>query len=222
MKRCRKAPFLITAGQFTACKCKDTEVFMSEVIEVEDSQLDEIGPVDKLSLLKMEATQLGIKFHPSIKEAKLKDKIQAYKKAAAKAAGTPKAIKEEVVSAGHTRRELKRKQLELVRIQVSPMNPHMKGLKGQIFTRQNALVGRVSQYIPFNSPHGWHVPRILVDDLESREYLTFYTWEDSKGREHKGHRLAKAYSITYMPPLTPEQVAQIKANIKVTEGHDGQ
>ena len=196
---------------------------MSEDITTIDEQLDNVGPVDKLSLLKMEATQLGIKFHPSIGEAKLKDKIAVHKKAMAKLSKPePDDVKREVQTAVQKRREMKKKQLELVRIQVSPMNPHMKGLKGQIFTRQNGLVGRVSQYIPFNSPHGWHVPRILVDDLESREYVTFYTWQDSKGREHKGHRLAKAYSITYMPPLTPEQIAQIKANIKVTEGRDGQ
>jgi hypothetical protein len=197
---------------------------MSEVETTADDLLDSVGPASTLDLLKMEATQLGVKFHPSIKEAKLKDKIVAHKKAMAKLtkAAEPEEVKKEVKTAGHERRELKKKQLELVRIQLAPMNPHMRGLKGQIFTVQNGLVGRVSQYIPFNSQHGWHVPRILVNELESKKYVSFYTWEDSKGREHKGHKLAKAYGVTYLPPLTSEQISQIKANIKVTEGHDGQ
>lgn len=199
---------------------------MSE--ETTQESIDDIGATSKIDLLKMEATQLNLKFHPSIGEAKLSAKIQKHKKSMEKKEepveveeATPLKPKMSVVQArAIKRRERKMHQLELIRVQVSPMNPHMKGLKGQIFTIQNALVGRVSQYIPFNASGGWHVPRILLTEMENKKYVTFSTWEDSKGREHKEHVLTKAYNVNYMPKLTPAEVAEIRANIKLTEGEN--
>lgn len=201
---------------------------MSE--ETTQETIDDIGSTSKLDLLKMEATQLNLKFHPSIGEAKLSAKIQKHKKSLEKKKEPVEEVVEEATHAKPAmsvvqaraikRRERKMHQLELIRVQVSPMNPHMKGLKGQIFTVQNALVGRVSQYIPFNASGGWHVPRILLTEMENKKYITFSSWEDSKGREHKEHVLTKAYNVAYLPKLTPAEVAEIRANIKLTEGEN--
>ena len=140
------------------------------------TDIDNIGPAEleipsELDSLKAKAKTMGIKHHPSIGVEKLKAKIEEHVAALEKTPEAPAKIKPVVRSA---RAALKREQLVLVRIRVTAMNPQMKGLKGQYFAVANGLVGTVKKYIPFDSPYGWHVPEILVNELESKQYQTFF------------------------------------------------
>lgn len=172
-----------------------------------------------LDFLKKEAAELGIKHHPKIGEDKLREKIQDHKdKLEEEQANAVAAQEEAPVSKPKVsnKQQLKREQLQLVRIRVSALNPQMKGLKGQVFSVSNSLVGTVKKYIPFDSPNGWHVPKILVDALDSKNYQTFREITTPTGKTVKRSVAAKAYSIQVLPPLTAEEWAKIQANIKAT------
>lgn len=175
-----------------------------------------------LDFLKKEAAELGIKHHPSIGEDKLREKIEEHKEKLAQEQAEAAAQAEEAKPAKATKpavsnaQTLKREQLQLVRVRVSALNPHMKGLKGQVFSVSNALVGRVKKYIPFDSPNGWHVPKILIDSLEGKQFQTFREITTPTGKVVKRSVSAKAYAIQYLPPLTRDEWEKIQGQIKAT------
>jgi hypothetical protein len=188
------------------------------------SELDEMQSAPTvLDFLKKEAAELGIKHHPKIGEDKLREKIQEYKDKLEAEQAKAVATQEEAPKANpkaSNRMALKREQLQLVRIRLSALNPHMKGLKGQVFSVSNSLVGTVKKYIPFDSPNGWHVPKILVDSLDGKQFQTFREITTPTGKTIKRSVSAKAYSIQYLAPLSAEEWAKIQNNIKATAAQE--
>lgn len=210
---------------------------MIEDILNSDEPLDKpLSDEEKLAGIKAKADSLGIRYHPKIKAPKLLAKIEEHNKKleaenrkarrnepqmeleSAQLQLAKASIQNTNTTGNESLREKRKKQLELVRVRVNPLNTHMSGLKGQYFTVCNGLVGRVTKYIPFNSPYGWHIPRILLDELESKKYQVFREFKDPNGRTRIKNELAKAYAIEILPPLTPEELKEIRANIARTEG----
>lgn len=179
-----------------------------------------------LDFLKREAAELGIKHHPSIGEDKLREKIEEHKAAleleqAEAAEEAAKAKKAKVAETpAPNRMAIRREQLQLLRVRVSALNPHMKGLKGQVFSVSNSLVGNVKKFIPFDSPNGWHVPKILIDSLEGKQYQTFREITTPTGKVIKRSVSAKAYSIQYLPALSAEELTKIRGQIKATAAQE--
>lgn len=207
---------------------------MSEDILNSDEPLQpELTPEEVLEGLKQKAKSLGIRFHPSIKEEKLRAKILDHHKEMERQAKKIKVTnqspelqmelaKQSISSTqgGKSLREIRQQQLELVRVRVNPLNVHMNGLKGQVFSVINGVVGEVKKYVPFNSPYGWHIPRILLDEIESKQYQTFREFKTPTGKTVMKNELAKAYAVEILPPLTDAELASIQENIRSTDGQE--
>ena len=192
----------------------------------DDLTLPPIEQPSELELLKQKAALMGIKHHPSIGLEKLQAKIDAHVEESSQPlkitlTDTAKEEANDVLKEQRIRRKARKKEmLKLVRVRVTPMNPHMRGLKGQMFGVSNRLIGKVYKYIPFNSPHGWHIPQVLLDEMQSKEYLTITEVTTPTGKVTKRKSMTKAYAIEIMAPLTPEEAQGIQSKIALTEGQE--
>jgi hypothetical protein len=170
----------------------DTEVINSETI-------------DELTTLKARADLLGITYHPSIGLEKLKEKVNAA--VVSDAPAVPEATKKESVDSVRARK--RREANELVRIRVTCMNPAKKEWDGEILSVGNSLVGTFTKYVPFNNDEGWHVPRIIYEQLVERQCQIFTTTRDSRGNAVRKGKLIREFAIEVLPNLTPEELAEL-------------
>ena len=178
--------------------------------EFEQEEVLEIP--DELTTLKARAEQLGVSFHPSIKLEKLRDKINA------KLEGDAEEEAEEVVVAAgvpksETQSELrlrKRKEAsELVRIRVTCMNPAKKEWDGEIITTGNSAVGTFKKYVPYNNEDGWHVPRIIYNQLLERKCQIFVTDKDGRGNKVRKGKMIREFAIEVLPQLTAAELRDL-------------
>ena len=167
---------------------------------------DVIETTDELTALKARADLLGVSYHPSIGVEKLRDKVNS--------ALAPKEDEVKPVSTGdesdHAKRlRLKNEASELIRIRVACMNPNKKEWEGEIFTVGNAAVGTFKKYVPFNAEEGWHVPRIMYNQIIDRNCQVFTTIRDSRGNAHRKGKLIKEFAVEVLPPLTAQELAEL-------------
>lgn len=156
--------------------------------------------VDELTALKARADMMGVKYHPSISLEKLKEKITAHMNA-----GEDKPVAEPEMD----RAALQKSASELMRIRVTCMNPAKKEWEGEIFTVGNAVVGTFKKYVPFNADEGWHVPRIIYEQLKDRECQVFTTVRDSRGNSTRKGKLIKEFAIEVLHNLTEEEIKEL-------------
>lgn len=176
---------------------------------------DEELSQDRLTTLKERADQLGIKYHPSIGVDTLAEKIKAVMDSTATttqaetpavvipAAAAPAAVEETL---GQERQRLKREAHALVRIRLSCMNPAKKEWTGEIMTVGNSLVGSITKFIPFNAEEGWHVPQIMLQQLQDRKCQIFTTIKQKNGVAVRQGKLIKEFAIEILPPLTEAEL----------------
>lgn len=176
---------------------------------------DEELSQDRLTTLKERADQLGIKYHPSIGADTLAEKIKAVMDSTATtpqaetpavvipAAAAPAAVEETL---GQERQRLKREAHALVRIRLSCMNPAKKEWTGEIMTVGNSLVGSITKFIPFNAEEGWHVPQIMLQQLQDRKCQIFTTIKQKNGVAVRQGKLIKEFAIEILPPLTEAEL----------------
>ena len=165
----------------------------------------DVPVVDELAALKARADMMGVKYHPSISLEKLRDKVNA-------AIETEKEEDESVASAkseSAIRAELQRAANELVRIRVTCMNPAKKEWEGEIFTVGNSAVGTFKKYVPFNADEGWHVPRIIYQQIVDRQCQIFYASKDGKGNSTRRGKLIKEFAVEVLPNLTEAELKDL-------------
>jgi len=170
---------------------------------------------DELASLKARADMLGVTYHPSIGLEKLREKVAealakepASKEPDAKKAPEP-VVEAEVETLGQRRRRLKLEALALVRIRVTCMNPAKKEWEGEIFTVGNSAVGSVTKYVPFNADEGWHVPKIIYEQLVQRQCQVFYTERSKNGINVRKGKLIREFAIEVMPSLTKDELEEL-------------
>lgn len=196
---------------------------MQESFEKDVSDLE---MPDELTSLKARADQMGLSYHPSIGLEKLRDKINA-----AVTAEGPVAEDEEEeeapvvaakVAAKESQNELrirkKREASELVRIRVTCMNPLKKEHEGEIFTVSNSVVGTFKKYVPFNADEGWHVPRIIYNQLVQRQCQVFTTVKDGRGNKVRKGKLIKEFAVEVLPPLTQAEIKELAQRQAMARG----
>lgn len=118
---------------------------------------------------------------------------------------------------------LKRHANELIRINVTCMNPAKKEWEGEIIAGGNALVGTLTKYVPFNTDEGWHVPRILYNVLRDRMCQVFVSKKVKIGGTEQTKRegkLIKEFSIDVLEPLTKEELEELAARQAATHAID--
>lgn len=176
-------------------------------------ETDEVIVQDELTTLKERATLMGLKFHPSISLDKLREKVNA----ATDESDEPDV---EVVSAkavapvieetmNQMRNRLKKEALALVRIRLTCMNPAKAEWEGEIFTIGNALIGSVKKFVPFNADDGWHVPTVILQQLQERQCQVFVGAKDARGNNVRRGKLIKEFAIEILPPLTKTELDEL-------------
>lgn len=173
---------------------------------------------DELATLKARADLMGVSYHPSIGVEKLREKLRA------KLEGTPDPTAEQppVVDAGAAESErakrirLVREANELVRVRITCMNPAKKEWQGEIFTAGNRAVGTIKKYVPFNADEGWHVPRMILQQIQDRQCQVFVTAKDDRGNKVRKGKLIKEFAVEILPPLTKEELAELAARQAAT------
>ena len=167
--------------------------------------------------LKERATKLGIKFHPTIGEDKLREKVaeamtrlddentpaseESDEVAATSAYVAPKETKAQQAY------RLKSEASELIRVRVTNMNPNKREWEGEIFTAANSVVGTFRKFIPFNVP--WHVPRIILEQLRQRQFQHFTTEVDRRGNKVRRGRLIAEFAIEELSPLSEKELKEL-------------
>ena len=197
----------------------------------------------RLGALKERATALGIKFHPSIGEEKLQEKINEAMAADDRsdtdgdddsdsgsdpvsteetptsvgedsAHSDDKAPKEE--SPNQLRLRKQKEASELIRIRVTCMDPAKKDYEGEIFCAGNRVIGTFKKYVPFNQEY--HVPRILYNMIKDKQCQIFITTRDEKRRNVTKGKMIKAYSVEVLDPLTPTELKELAQRQAMAKG----
>jgi hypothetical protein len=171
---------------------------------------DEILPVqDELASLKARADLLGLSYHPTIGVEKLREKVNAAATASTPepvVATVPENLNPAVETESERRYRKKREANELVRVRVTCMNPAKSEWEGEIFTAGNSLVGSFTKFVPFNSDDGWHIPRIIYNQMIDRKCQIFVTTRDARGNSTRTGKLIKEFAIEVLPQLTVEEL----------------
>jgi hypothetical protein len=167
----------------------------------------ELQTPDELTVLKARADRMNIAYHPSIGLEKLREKVNAA--VSSEPPAPPEVPAQPAVPAalteGQAKMQLKREALKLIRIRLSCMNPAKKEWDGEIFTVGNSLVGSITKFVPFNVD-SWHVPQILLYQLQERSCQVFTTLKTQGGVSIRKGKLIKEFAIEILPPLTEEEL----------------
>lgn len=172
--------------------------------------------VDELEVLKARADKLGIKYHPSISLAKLKEKVsEGLKDNTPEEVTTVKPSKETDVQLKARKR---REANALIRIRVSCMNPNKKEWDGEIITTGNTNTGTIKKFVPFNSDEGYHVPHMIYEQLLQRQCQVFVTVKDNRGNKVRKGKLIKEFAIEVLPPLTEKELKELAQRQAMASG----
>lgn len=103
------------------------------------------------------------------------------------------------------------KALRLIRCRVTNLDPADSAVPGVLLSVYTKYTGKVSKLIPFGEENeaGWHIPKILLDDLKSRKF--------NMRKEKKRHGSSfgvkeyttvsmRKFSIEELPPLTQDDL----------------
>lgn len=168
--------------------------------------MTEVDNTLKLQALKNKADMLGLTYHPSIGEDKLKEKVDA-KMAEQPTTDPVDEGQVPVLAEGNSRASKRKDASQLVRVRIQSMDPNKKDWPGEIFSVGNSTVGFFKKYIPFGSD--WHIPKIIFNTIRDKKCQTFVPKIDSKGNKTKIPLMIRAYNVEVLDALTPEQLANL-------------
>ena len=108
--------------------------------------------------------------------------------------------------------------MRLTRVVVTPNDPAMVNYPGLIFSvgATGLNNGRmVKKFVPFNNEEGWHVPQILLNQIENGQMQKFKTVVRPNGEKVLEPYLTKKFNVRILDPLTPEELKEVAAANKV-------
>ena len=108
--------------------------------------------------------------------------------------------------------------MKLVRVVVTPNDPNMANYPGLIFSvgASGLNNGRmIKKFVPFNNEEGWHVPVILLNQIENGQMQKFKTVTRANGEKVLEPYLTKKFNVRILDPLTREELEQVAAANKV-------
>ena len=184
---------------------------MSEVINQPEINAPSTVVANELELLKTRADKLGIKYSPNIGIETLKERINAVL--------SPEKPATAVNAVDAERTRVRNDALKLIRCQIVNLNPNKKAWEGEIITVWNKYTGTVRKFVPFGEKtvEGYHVPQIIYNVLKERKYLSISTKRDPKtGELTVKTQWVPEFSLTILPQLTKEQLAELAAAQKAS------
>jgi hypothetical protein len=144
--------------------------------------------------------------------------LQQYDEAANSIKSRTLAPQQPVISNQNARRMLVHKKAnKLVRIRITCMNPNKSKLPGEIFSVGNAAIGFIKKYVPFNAANGWHVPQIILTQIQNRKFTTFYEVEIA-GKKQKRSRQIPEFAVDIMQPLTGQELKELAQRQRMASG----
>lgn len=194
--------------------------------------------VDELKTLKERADLMGITYSNNIGvdalKAKIKEKLEgkANESTADKDSKSQEKKKEDkedqyelplnmVTDEAILRERIYKDNMYLVRVRISNLNPAKKDIPGEFVTVSNKYLGTVRKYIPFGeaTDNGYHVPKVLLEVLKSRKFLSLKTKRDrNTGTAVPSQQWVKEFAIEELPPLTEEELEQLKRQQAAARG----
>ena len=107
--------------------------------------------------------------------------------------------------------------MKLTRVVVTPNDPAMVNYPGLIFSvgATGLNNGRmVKKFVPFNNEEGWHVPQIILNQIENGQMQKFKTVTRANGEKVLEPYLTKKFNVRILDPLTGEEVEKVLAASK--------
>lgn len=183
------------------------------------------SPEAELAALKERAKLLGIPFSNNIGLDTLRKKVNAAvndedndddDEQPVKVATEPK-IKEGGAPHNETvmqrRARINSEAMALVRVRISNMNPEKAAWPGEWVGVVSKYTGSVRKYIPFGeaTDGGYHIPKIIYDELIERKFQQIRVTKDAKGNEKVTTRMVREYQVTILEPLTEAELKELAA-----------
>ena len=111
------------------------------------------------------------------------------------------------------------KAMKLIRIVVSPNDSLMATYPGLIFTVGSSRLSKngemIKKFVPFNNEAGWHVPKIIYDQINAAEMQKFRTVTSPNGEKVLEPYLTKKFNVRILPELSVEELEQLAASQQV-------
>ena len=183
--------------------------------------------VDELTLLKERAKVMGIPFSNNISLETLRkrvaDKMEGKDEAPEVNAltGDPEIAQamatkplDPKANAVALRKLMHAKQMRLVRVRVTNMDPKKKDLPGEIWTVANEYLGTVRKFVPYGeqTDDGFHIPYCLYRLLDSKRFLHIRDVKDrTTGIVRQDKVWAKEFSLDVLPTLTQGELDRLAA-----------
>lgn len=118
------------------------------------------------------------------------------------------------------RQQIYAKQMRLVRLRITNMDPKKSNLPGEILTVANEYLGTVRKFIPYGeqTDDGFHVPFCLYNLMRKRKFLHITTKKDKRtGTDNADARYVNEFALEVLPPLTADELAKL-ANAQAAAG----
>ena len=130
--------------------------------------------------------------------------------------GNPTASKAAIEAATkHFERDPEKEAMKLIRIVVTPNDPLMSSYPGLIFTvgASGLNKGRmIKKFVPFNNEEGWHVPQIILNQIEHAQMQKFKTVTMPNGEKQLEPYITKKFNVRVLPPLTKKELDRLAAS----------
>ncbi len=111
-----------------------------------------------------------------------------------------------------------KRAMKLTRVVVVPNDSTMANYPGLIFTvGASGLNGgqMIKKFVPFNNEEGWHVPQIILDQIENAQMQKFKTVTRANGDKVLEPFLTKKFNVRILDPLTKEELDKVTAANKL-------
>jgi hypothetical protein len=180
-------------------KLSDEELEKSFEAVLEDEELSE------LDTLKLMCTDMSISFTDTDSLDTIKSKINDKLKPK-DVVNTPKINQESKAS-------LRKKALLMKRVKITNVHPKQQDLKGAIFTFLNSNTGDIRYFVPQGKhcgEFGVYIPKCILNLVERKQYQTFEEVKNENGISTKKSTLVKQFIVTYLPDITPKELAELK------------
>lgn len=189
---------------------------LKETIMSENNQtpIDDEAPVQmtELDMLKQQARVMGLEFSNNIGIETLRKKIN---EALADAESEPE-IEPEVAAPVERKKTLREeifeREMKLVRVRITNMDPMKAKRPGDYFTIANKYLGTVRKFIPYGEPtdDGFHIPHCLYQMLKDRKFSQVQIKKNpDTGHESVYTRMVREFNIEVMDPLTPAEIKKL-------------
>ena len=107
-----------------------------------------------------------------------------------------------------------KRAMKLTRVVVVPNDSSMANYPGLIFTVGASGINNgqmIKKFVPFNNEEGWHVPQIILDQIENAQMQKFKTVTRANGEKVLEPYNAKKFNVQILPPLNKEELETLAA-----------